>query len=136
MFCGAFAADGIKGSVISGKESAKLIELFLRADKDAPSRLLMRMNAHAGLIHYYKRQLRYRWIWDLMKSNRTFRAMYDVIEREQSTFLDQFCDSKDTHRSLSRTVLKPKHFYYLMRYAWFLALDCLKVGLSLTKEPK
>ena len=43
-------------------------------------------------------------IWDFMKSNRTFDAMYRIIEREKETFIDQFCDSKDKKKSLSWNV--------------------------------
>ncbi len=116
-FCGAFAADGIKGSVISAKESAQLIEQYLNGDHKAPSRLRQQMNVHGGMLSYYARQLRYRLIWDLMRRDRTFRAMYNIIEAERDTFLDQFCDSKDKHRSLSWTVLKWRHLPKLIRYA-------------------
>ena len=126
-FCGAFAADGIKGSVISGKEAAILIEKNLTGEIGALKLLKHRMNTHGKLMQYYTRQLGYRFIWDYMKSNRTFRAMYDIIAAEHKTFLEQFCDSKDKHRSLSRTVLKWRHTKKLMRYAWFLVVDFFMV---------
>ncbi|MFA5185331.1 MAG: NAD(P)/FAD-dependent oxidoreductase [Patescibacteria group bacterium] len=122
-FCGAFAADGIKGSVISGKEAAPLIASYLKGEVKAPSRLLPAMQRHGGLLAYYSRQLRYRWIWDMMRRDRTFRAMYDVIAAEKDGFLSQFCDSKDTRRSLVSIVLKPRHFVKLLRYAWYLMAD-------------
>src|SRR3989339_221293 len=121
--CGAFAADGIKGAVISGKEGARLIDEFLKGDQRALSAFHQRINMHQSLMSYYRRQVRYRWIWNRMKRNRTFRAMYDIIASEKESFLNQFCDSKDRHRSLMRVVLKIKHFPKLLKYAWFIFLD-------------
>lgn len=122
-FCGAFAADGIKGSVISGKEAAVLIPQFLRGKAGALKQLHARMDSHGGIIGYYRRQLLYRWIWDVMQKNRTFRAMFDIIAAEHETFLEQFCDSKDKHRSLARTVLKWRHTFKLITYSVYWALD-------------
>jgi len=124
-FCGAFAADGIKGSVVSAKEAAPLIAAYLKGDTAAPKRLKRAMQGHGGLLAYYNRQLRYRWIWDMMRRDRTFRAMFDVIAAEKEGFLHQFCDSKDTRRSLVRVVLKPRHAWRLARYAWRLVLDAV-----------
>ena len=125
-FCGAFAADGIKGSVVSGKEGAKVIDWYLSGDHAALKMLKPLMNRHKSLLDYYKKQLRYRLIWDLMKKNRTFRAMYKVIEAEKERFLEQFCDSKDTRRSLAWTVLKLKHVPKLTVYSWFILMDLLR----------
>ena len=122
-FCGSFAADGIKGSVVSAKESAPLITNYLEGDAKAPSRLVQAMRGHGDLPADYRRQLRYRWIWDRMRRNRTFRAMYDVIAAEKDGFLAQFCDSKDRRRSLVWVVLKPRHAWRLARYACLLAFD-------------
>lgn len=125
-FCGAFAADGIKGSVISGKEGAKVIGEYLQGDHQALEILKPRMNEHNTLLNYYKKQLRYRMIWDMMKRNRTFTAMYGVIEAEKDHFLEQFCDSKDKRRSLAWTVLKFKHVPKLAVYSWFILMDLLR----------
>lgn len=125
-FCGAFAADGIKGSVVSGKEGAGVIDRYLRGDLAALKMLKPLMNRHKSLLDYYKKQLRYRLIWDLMKKNRTFRAMYKVIEAEKERFLEQFCDSKDKRRSLAWTVLKLKHVPKLAVYSWFILIDLLR----------
>jgi flavin-dependent dehydrogenase len=122
-FCGAFAADGIKGSIISGKESAKLIPRFLTGNTKALNELRKAIDRHDGLMGYYARQVRYRMVWDLMKRNRTFTAMYRIIEREKESFLDQFCDSKDKRRSLSWTVLKWRHIPALCKYSWFILWD-------------
>lgn len=124
-FCGAFAADGIKGSVISGKEAAILIPQFLRGKTNALDQLHTRMNTHGGIMSYYRRQMLYRFIWSVMQKNRTFRAMYDIIAAEHATFLDQFCDSKDKHRSLAWTVLKWKHTSRLIRYSAYWAYDAV-----------
>ena len=128
-FCGAFAADGIKGSVISGKEAAILIPQFLRGKIDALEQLHTRMNTHGGIMSYYRRQMLYRFIWSVMQRNRTFRAMFDIIAAEHATFLDQFCDSKDKHRSLAWTVLKWKHTARLMRYSAYWAYDVVSLIL-------
>jgi len=125
-FCGAFAADGIKGSVISGKEGAKVIDRFLKGDGEALKEMKPAMNKHNNLLNYYKKQLRYRMIWDMMKRNRTFKAMYKVIEGEKDHFLEQFCDSKDKRRSLAWTVLKLKHVPKLTVYSWFILMDLLR----------
>ena len=128
--CGAFAADGIKGSVISGKEAALLISDFLEGQTSAPAKLLEKVNSHGKLISYYSRQMRYRWIWDQMRRDRTFRVMYSIIEAERDSFLDQFCDSKDRHRSLTRTVLKVKHAGKLVKYAGFILFDMLRRSIK------
>ena len=123
-YCGAFAADGIKGSVISGKEAAKLIERYLDGERcDLGKTLRQKINEHRWLIDYYTRQQRYRWIWDRMKRDRTFRAMYNIINEERAHFLDQFCDNKDKRKSLSRSVLKIKYIPKLVIYSWYIFLD-------------
>lgn len=124
-FCGAFAADGIKGSVISGKEAAILIPQYLRGKTDALKHLHSRMNTHGGIISYYRRQLLYRFIWSIMQKNHTFKAMFDIIAAEHATFLEQFCDSKDKHRSLARTVLRWKYTGKLIKYSAFWAKDAM-----------
>lgn len=124
-FCGAFAADGIKGSVVSAKEAAPLIAEYLGGDPAAPSRLLPAVERHGGLLSYYGRQVRYRWLWDRMRRDRTFRAMYGVIAAEKDDFLHQFCDSKDGRKSLVRVVLKPRHAGRLLGYAWWVLVDML-----------
>ncbi|MEK7108481.1 MAG: NAD(P)/FAD-dependent oxidoreductase [Patescibacteria group bacterium] len=122
-YCGAFAADGIKGCVVSGKEAAYLVGAYLDGDGTALGRLNERMERHDGLLNYYRRQLRYRWLWDRMCRNRTFRAMFDIINQERETFVEQFCDSKDRRRSLAWTVLKWRHALRLLKYALFVAFD-------------
>ena len=124
-FCGAFAADGIKGSVVSGKEAAGLIVRHLRGET-CFHELKGRMNAHDGLIGYYRRQRRYRLIWDLMRSDRSFWAMFRIVEREKVRFLEQFCDSKDKRRSLAWMVLKVRHLPWLAWYAVCLVADLPK----------
>ena len=121
--CGAFAADGIKGAVVSGKEGAKVITSFLEGKTSALASFPKKINQHGHLMEYYGRQLRYRWIWDLMKKDRTFRAMFDIIAAESASFLDQFCDSKDKRKSLTRVVLKWRHLGKLLKYSWCILLD-------------
>jgi len=124
-YCGAFAADGIKGSLASAKIVARLIPRFLDGETQALVELPERMNTEFNLIDYYRRQMRYRWIWDQMRRDRSFKAMFAIIAREQETFVEQFCDSKDTHRSLAWTVLKFKYLPLLVQYGCFLVWDKL-----------
>ncbi|MBU0660985.1 NAD(P)/FAD-dependent oxidoreductase [Patescibacteria group bacterium] len=128
-FCGAFAADGIKGAIIAGKEAAPIIEEYLAGEKSViiGDIVKKKLNNYNSLLSYYKRQLRYRWIWNQMKKDRTFHAMYDIIASEKDTFLDQFCDSKDRRKSLTRTVLKVKYFFKLTKYSLFILWDMLFV---------
>ncbi|MFO0781047.1 MAG: hypothetical protein U0519_04185 [Candidatus Gracilibacteria bacterium] len=123
-FCGAFAADGIKGSVVSGKEGARVIAVS-RGNR-AIRVLKLCANRRQVSAQLYKKQLRYRLIWDMMKKDRTFTAMYKVIEAEKEKFLEQFCDSKDRRRSLAWTVLKMKHVPKLAVYSWFIFMDLLR----------
>ncbi len=132
-YCGAFSADGIKGSVVSGKVAAELIHRTLRGSS-CLKELHMQVNKRSGLIDYYRRQLRYRFIWDQMKRNRTFRTMYDIIKQEQDSFLDQFCDSKDKRKSLVSTVLKWKYLPALIHYSFYILIDMI-FPTSKTKTP-
>lgn len=123
--CGAFAADGIKGAIVSGIESAKLIEDYFKGKTFTSSDLQTKIDHYNQLMHYYKKQLRYRWIWDQMKRNDTFDAMFKVIQAEKENFLNQFCDSKDKRNSLVWTVLKVKHFFKLVRYSVLVLRDMI-----------
>lgn len=132
--CGAFAADGIKGSLVSGMESAPLIARWLEGDRGALSELRGRIDSHDQLMRYYAKQLRYRWIWDRMKRNQTFRAMFDIIAREHTTFLNQFCDSKDKKTSLTRMVLRWQHLPFLIRYAFWIVADIVFSPRSMSRQ--
>lgn len=122
-FCGAFAADGIKGAVVSGMVAARLVSAYLDGDNQALSAYRREVDAFGGLMNYYKKQLLYRFLWDRMKSNRSFHLLYDLIARDQDHFLYQFCDSKDKHRSLMWVVLKIKNIPLLCRYALSILAD-------------
>jgi flavin-dependent dehydrogenase len=125
-FCGAFAADGIKGAVISGIESAKLVANYLCSDIPDDSifqSLHSRMNSYHHVISYYKKQILYRFIWDSMRSNRTFRQMFRIIKGEKKGFLSQFCDSKEKGKGLTAIILKLHNIPGLILYALYLALD-------------
>ena len=125
-FCGAFAADGIKGAVISGKVAAKLIPQHLKGDKSALKRYKKEIQSHNKLMKYYWKQVLYRRVWDLMKSDRSFDTMFDIISRSKDSFLNQFCDSKDRHKSLVWIVLKFKNLPLVFKYAFFIFLDFFK----------
>lgn len=122
-FCGAFAADGIKGAVVSGKAAAKLIPRHLKGDKTALLGFADEVQKTQKLMTYYKKQVFYRWVWDRMKKDRTFHAMYKVIEREREHFIHQFCDSKDKATSLARVVMKWRNVPYLAYYSLCIFMD-------------
>lgn len=122
-FCGAFAADGIKGAIVSGKVGAQLVAQKIAGDVDALSTYHQKIQAHNGLMTYYKKQVLYRFLWDRMKSNRSFHILHDLIAREKDSFLYQFCDSKDKHKSLTRVVLKIKNVPKLVEYTLSLVID-------------
>jgi len=123
-FCGAFAADGIKGAIIAGKEAAPLIAKHLTArEKFSLSAFSRNVNRHDWLLDYYHRQVRYRWAWNMMKHDRTFAALWSVVQKEKESFLHQFCDSKDRRRSLIWTVVKLNNIPRLTKFAFYLILD-------------
>ncbi len=124
-YCGAFAADGIKGAVIAGKEAAPLIAEHLAGNPAALARFDHMVNRHDWLLDYYRRQKRYRWAWDLMKRDRTFAALRRVVEKEKESFLHQFCDSKHRRRSLAWTVVKLNNLPRLIAFAFYLILDAI-----------
>ncbi|OGF20508.1 hypothetical protein A2316_01640 [Candidatus Falkowbacteria bacterium RIFOXYB2_FULL_38_15] len=128
-FCGAFSADGIKGAVISGIESAKIVSTYLSCklpDNSILKSLHTRMNAHHNVITYYKKQIFYRFVWDIMRSNRTFRQMFKIIKKEKEGFLKQFCDSKEKGKGLIFVVLKLRNIPSLILYAFYLLIDLFK----------
>lgn len=124
-FCGPFAADGIKGSLVSGIVASKLLTQRLEGNKKALHNFHKEIEKYNKLMTYYKKQLLYRFLWNRMKSNRTFDAMFDAIAREKDHFLDQFCDSKDKNKSLLQVVLRWKNIPLLIRYGFFLCWDML-----------
>lgn len=124
-FCGAFAADGIKGAIVSAREVASLIVCRLNGEQRF-FELRSRINAQDSLIDYYKRQVRYRWVWDMMRSDRSFWAMFRIIEQEKEQFLEKFCDSKDKRRSLAWMILRPNYIPGLVRFALYLLGDLPK----------
>lgn len=125
--CGAFAADGIKGALVSGKVAAELISEYLGGDRKALQRFYPEIQMHNRLMTYYRKQLFYRFVWDRMKSDRSFNALYHLIERSKEGFLNQFCDSKDKNKSLMRVVLKWRNLPALAYYALTLFLDFFKI---------
>ncbi|HLD60843.1 MAG TPA: NAD(P)/FAD-dependent oxidoreductase [Patescibacteria group bacterium] len=125
-FCGAFAADGIKGSVVSGKVAGELIPRYLGGEKAVLQEYHAKVQLYNKLMTYYKKQILYRFLWDRMRSDRSFHILFDLIAREKDSFLYQFCDSKDKHKSLMRVVLKLKNIPKLVQYTASLFLDLFK----------
>ncbi len=126
-FCGAFAADGIKGAVLSGKIAVKLIPQRLNGNKLALAKLKSEMQNHKKMMTYYKKQQFYRWVWNQMKTDRTFHAMYDLIARQKEDFLNQFCDSKDNVKSLGQVILSIKNIPLIIKYAIFTVFDIINL---------
>lgn len=125
-FCGAFAADGIKGAVISGKIAAKIIPRHLGGDKNALKSYKKEMQKNNKLMTYYKKQRLYRFVWDRMKSNRSFEVMFELIKRDKENFLNQFCDSKDKQKSLMKVVIRLNNIPLLVKYTLFLVTDLFR----------
>lgn len=126
--CGAFAADGIKGAVISGKVAARLIPQYLNGDRRALKGFHRDIQKYKNLMTYYRKQVFYRFLWDRMKSNRSFDTMFDIIAKSSDDFLNQFCDSKDRNKSLLSVVLRAKNLPLLLKYAWLMFIDLFKRG--------
>lgn len=122
-FCGAFAADGIKGALVSGQVAARLIPRALQGDCNALKEYHSAIDAEAGLMRYYRRQVLYRWIWNRIKSNRSFDALFDLASKEKAAFVKHFADNMVNKKSLLSILLKPK-------YVW----DLLKVGLNVLRD--
>ncbi|MFC1599461.1 hypothetical protein ACFL3T_00345 [Patescibacteria group bacterium] len=106
--CGAFAADGIKGALISAKVAAKLIQ------KGSFRGYYMEIEKHNYLMSYFKRQKLYRFAWDQMKTNESFDLLFDLVKNED--LVDVFCDSKDKHKSLAGSLIKLKNIPKLAKY--------------------
>lgn len=125
-FCGAFAADGIKGAIISGMIAGKLIPEYLSGNKKALNRFKDEMQKHNKILTYYKKQLLYRFLWDRMKNNKSFDLLFDIINRDSKNFINHFCDSRDKHESLIKFIVKPKNYFLLIQYSLSLFLDLFK----------
>jgi len=124
-YCGAFSADGIKGALVSGITAAKLIPDHLDGDSQALKQIHNLMEAEAEMISYFSRQVRYRFLWNRMKSNATFTSLFKLCEREKDDFLNQFCDAKDMRKSLLWVLFKFRHMPALARLAGNILLDTL-----------
>ncbi|MDP3975870.1 MAG: NAD(P)/FAD-dependent oxidoreductase [bacterium] len=136
--CGAFAADGIKGAVVSAKVAAEIIPEHLEGNARALSEFYPRIQTYKSLMTYYRKQQLYRLLWNKMKSNRTFEALFDIIARQKESFLHQFCDSKDRNSSLFWVIVRPGSILHLLKYSWFLLLDMIrqtKKETSFHKKP-
>ncbi len=105
--CGAFAADGIKGALASGIVGAELIDqYFEKKDELVFKKYYEKINKYENLIKYFKKQKLYRFIWDKMKKNKTFDAMFDVIAAEKDLFLNKFSEAKNKGGGLVGILLK------------------------------
>lgn len=124
--CGAFAADGIKGAIVSGQVAATGIVEFLKTKNHRIfSSFLQQVNEHERLVIYFRKQLLYRFVWDGMKSNSTFKAMFDIIEQEKETFINQFSNAKNTGGGLGGIILKPKLYIKLAKFLFLWLRDFL-----------
>ncbi len=125
-FCGAFAADGIKGAIISGMVSANLVPKLLEGEENALNNFNEEMQKHNKILTYYKKQLLYRFLWDRMKSNRSFNLLFEIINRDSENFINHFCDSRDKQKSLIGFIVKPKNSFLLTKYTGSLFLDLFR----------
>lgn len=132
--CGAFAADGIKGAIVSGKVAAKLIPQYLNGDSEALKKFYPEIQKHNRLMSYYKRQLLYRFLWDRIKTNKSFDLLYQLVKREKENFLNHFCDSKDNHKSLGGSLIKARNAFLLAKYGLSL-LPNSRPGTDLRHAP-
>jgi len=125
-FCGAFAADGIKGALVSAMAAAELIPTFI-VSKDASvfGRYKAIVNQHDSLMRYFRKQKLYRFIWNQMRRNSTYDAMFALIARDRDSFISQFSDAKNSGGSLVRIVLKPSALLHLLRYGLLWLRDFL-----------
>ncbi len=115
--CGAFVADRIKGALVSARVAAGLLEeYFENQDQRVFRQYHRRINQHQRLMHYFRKQQLYRWIWNQMKRDSTFEAMFTLIARDKETFLRQFADAKNFGQGLEGIVLKPHLLPLLARY--------------------
>lgn len=103
-YCGSFAADGIKGAVLSAKKAARAIPRYFTGDKGALASIRKEMPAK-----YYNKQKMYRKLWDLIKTRKGFQFLYKLVERERGAFLKTYCDSKDKQKSLLKSIIKIKN---------------------------
>lgn len=125
--CGAFAADGIKGALASGIAAAKLIERFLSTgDETVFLGFNRELNKFDNLLKYFRKQVLYRFIWNAMRKNRTFRAMFDVIAADKESFISQFSEAKNKGGGLIKLVLKPRILPKLASYGVFWIIDWLR----------
>ncbi len=121
--CGAFAADGIKGSIACGKIAAELIPAHLNGQRDALGSFHRELERRYKLMTYYRKQLLYRMVWDMMQRDRTFTTLWRIIDRQREHFLKQFCDSKDRQKSLVSVVLTWRNLPLLCLFSLQLAYD-------------
>lgn len=125
-FCGAFAADGIRGALFSAIEAGRLVPDFLaQKNPNILKKLKPNLQKKYGAISYYRKQKFYRRIWNMMRRNRTFDQMFRIIQSDKENFLQQFCDNHSKNKSLIWTVLKPKNLPNLLVYAFYLVRDLL-----------
>ncbi len=125
-FCGAFAADGIKGAIVSAKIAADIVPRYLAGEREILKTYKYKIQSESGLMHYYRKQVLYRFLWDRMKSNRSFQALFDLVARQKDTFVYQFCESKDRRKSLLTIVLKPQNTWLLIKYGGLVILDLFR----------
>ena len=130
-FCGAFAADGIKGALVSAKVAAKLIPRFLKNKNHKTfSKFKKLCNKHENLIIYFHKQRLYRFAWNKMKKNSTFQALFNLIKKDKETFISNFSDAKNKGSGLLSMIFKPKIIPSLIKYS----LLWLRDFLTITKK--
>lgn len=126
--CGAFAADGIKGALVSGIVGAKLVSQYFETDNIKVFKsYFYEVNKFNNLIIYLYKQLLYRFIWNMMKRNSTFDEMFNIISREKELFIQQFADAKSSGTGLLKMILRPKQFKYILKYGILILWDLIAI---------
>ena len=110
--CGPFAADGIRGAVAS----ASAISLQINHSETlCKKRFYKQIEDETGLIYYIRKQLLYRKVWELFKSNRSFDELYNLCEVDHESFLENYIKSKENKESLIKKLITLKNLGRLSR---------------------
>lgn len=113
--CGAFAADGIKGAVVSGKVAAQIFPKFLKTVNHGVFKSYKQeINKFDKLMEYFYKQLIFRWVWNRIKRDSTFFSIINLISRNKKTFISKFSDAKAGKKSLLTIIFNLESIPYII----------------------
>lgn len=125
--CGPFAADGIQGAIVSGYVAAQCSNIYFKNNNESIfDEFLNRIEEESGLISYYKKQIRYRFLWERFKSNKSFDLLYRICEKKKKVFLENYCKSKDHKKSLTKSLFVPSNSINLVKLGFSLINDQIR----------